>query len=405
MSIKKYISKEQLMCWLFMASVMLGGSGLSENNNEYSNDGAKKIARVENKKTQKDTVVNAGIKTINPDDENFVDSALAEYWPEIAVGLTEFETYRAVSKRHGSERRETNGLGSTYHYKYDKKGVLRQYPNILGQTKRWSKDKNYEQCKLYLEYALLPKLQRALKGKQNIDARQAIAILWSGYQRPAEMDDIAERVSDAKNMQQVADAFAYTSVASKWRTGTLKRRWWCAAYAVGLISTNDFLSLNPDGFAEIKLNEVYKNGHFVLDAETVAYAMEKAGTRDGTVGEFLADFSEGKKILTVVKTSAFEIERGNLAKKESKKELKSQSNDTNKLVAKKYSTSVSLENVGTKEVSYKKAINNLKIKKPGQGSDMSTRYLAYKKGVGYIRQERNKKSRLLDQRKNSEGRS
>lgn len=247
-------------------------------------------------------VVTSETRTVNPDEAQFVKQAINEYWPEIAIGLTELETYRAEPKRHGTEARSTNGLGCTYTYYYDKSGKLYRIANSINvkKVKTFDKAGNYEQCKRHLIYELLPGVQGAIKGKSNIGAQQTIAIAWAGYQRPADMAEIATRISKATTVQQVADAFAYYPGAKKWRDGTLKRRWWCAAYAIGLIDIKDFMELDRDAFSRININNVYRNGHFLLGKETVKYALARAKGNDRRVSSFLGDFKLGRELMATV---------------------------------------------------------------------------------------------------------
>ncbi len=247
-------------------------------------------------------VQTSDINTIDPMSSGYVKKAINEYWPEIAVGLTELETYRAKAKRHGSEARSTNGLGITYTYYYDRAGNLYRKDNPIDakKVKQFDTAGNYEQAKRHMIYEVLPALQRATGGKKNIEAQQAIAIVWAGHQRPADMNEIARRISNATTVQQVADAFAYYPGALKWREGTLIRRWWCAAYAVGLIDMKDFLSLRPDAFSSINVNNVYRDGHFLLGEETVKYALNRAKGSKRTVSGFMDDFDGGRKMLATV---------------------------------------------------------------------------------------------------------
>lgn len=241
------------------------------------------------------------LKKIDPNDKDFVKKAVDEYWEHIAVGLTELETYRSVSKQHGTECRETNGLGCTWYYKYNDEGKLCRYENKIGETKRWSTDYNYDQARRHVIFETMPALQNAIKDKPNIDVQQMIAMVCAGYQRPSDIKLIASQIVAAENQQQVADAFLVYNGAEKWRAGTLKRRWWCAMYAVGALSSEDFLDLPRDAFSQIDLNRVYQNGHFLMDSDAIKYALDKAKTGyKSTVKEFLNGFAEGKEILQVV---------------------------------------------------------------------------------------------------------
>lgn len=309
--------------YAMMVGVLIGGRALVQENDKDEPDAPKQEVKIEDKKedvaTEAISTVDsvdliestADLQTISPEDAQFAKQALAEYWPEIAVGLTELETYRASPKRHGSESRETNGLGCTWTYTYDSAGRLHRKANALGQTKTRDKAGNYEQCKRHLLYETLPALKQATLNQQNIGAQQAVALVMAGYQRPADMKEIARRISNAQTVQQLADAFSYYPGAETWREGTLKRRWWCAAYAIGVISAEDFLGLPRDAFSKININNVYRNGHFLFGTETIEYALNRARMGEkSSVKTFLSDFDEGKNILAQV--SAGQAERTSL---------------------------------------------------------------------------------------------
>lgn len=307
--IKKYPwIKSYLMYYMMLFTMLVSGGQLAVNalgKDEDKNEEKKEVVVDDNDDKQELLIENTiNIQTINPNDDDFVERALNEYWAEIGVGLTELETYRATPVVHAGESRATRGLGCTWDYEYNSKGVLIKKPNVPGKTKSLDKDKNYEQTKLHLIDETLPVLKNATKGKNNIQAQQAIALIFAGYQRPNDMKEIANRIAIAKTPQEVADAFDYYPGPEQWRTGTLKRRWWCAAYAIGKISSQDLLALPRDAFSNININNVYKNGHFLLGDETVAYALNhaKQGNKSG-VETFLSDFADGKSIVKQVKAN------------------------------------------------------------------------------------------------------
>ena len=299
---KKHSWVESYLLYFMMVGTMaLSGGQLTVNalnqDKDKDNEKEKKEAVVPNKEQS----VKKELKTISPQDANFVQNAVDEYWEHIAVVLTELETYRDTSMCHDGEERETNGLGCTWHYKYDKKGVLHQYPNKLGETKKWSRNYNYGQARRHLIFETMPALQRAIKNYSNITAQHQIALILAGYQRPADMKLIADKISKAKNTQEIADAFMVYNGKEKWKVGTWRRRWWCAAYATGAISTKDFLNLSRDAFSHINLNRVMQNGHFMMTEDVVEYALTvaKAGTKS-TVKDFLNTFEEGQDIVKTV---------------------------------------------------------------------------------------------------------
>lgn len=232
----------------------------------------------------------------DPASNDYVKQALDAYWNDIAIGLTELETYRATPKTHAGESRKTNGLGVTWHYTRGANGKLVQTANGAN-TPSYDKDTNYEQVRMHLEKETLRSLRNAVKGKDKINERHSVALVYAGYQRPADMAQIASGIQNAKTQQQVADAFQYTGkMSSKWKEGTLKRRWVCAAYAVGAINSDDLKKMHRDAFSRVELNNIMRNGHFLLDIETVKYVLSRTNKNE-TVENFLADFEMGRQIL------------------------------------------------------------------------------------------------------------
>lgn len=241
------------------------------------------------------------LPVLDADAADFIQQALDAYWNDIGIGLTELETYRATPKRHGGESRMTNGLGSTWTYTRTAQGAIVQSANEIGKTATNSKQENYEQVKLHLEKETLPSLRNALRGRDKIDGRQSVALVYAGYQRPSDMKHIAARIQDATTQQDIADAFQYTgNMSSKWKEGTLKRRWICAAYAVGAINSDDLKNMCRDAFSRVELNNILRNGHFLLDAQTVKYVLSRVNGNN-TVAEFLSDFELGRQILNNVR--------------------------------------------------------------------------------------------------------
>ena len=293
--LKNYLLYYMAVGTMAVSGVQLAANGFSKDDDKE--DDKKKNEVVIDDDNNNENVLN----TINPNDADFVQKAVNEYWDHVAVGLTELETYREVSKRHGGEERETNGLGCTWYYIYDNNGVLHRHPNKIGETKRWVTGYNYDQARRHLIYETLPALQKAIKDKNNMTARVQIALIMAGYQRPADMKYIADKISKAKTDQEIADAFMVYNGASKWKIGTWKRRWWCAAYAIGAITTEDFLNLSRDAFSSININRVMQNGHFMISDEAVKYALTvaKSGYKS-TVKSFLNSFEEGRQILKSV---------------------------------------------------------------------------------------------------------
>lgn len=289
-------------------AMTLFGTGSSRNNSNVSEDTSEKP-----KEEVVSPVITIGGVYISPEEKEFVKKAIGAYFEETAFLLTEFETYRATPKTHVGERRATSGLGGTYTYYEDSNGVIhrKDNPQDASKMRGRSKDENYEQVRMHLEYETVPKLLNT-RGKNNINRNVHIALLVAGYQRPADVVLIANQLDVAKNIQQIGDAFyaGCDKINKKWRVGTIKRRWWCAAYACGYVTKYDFVNATRDAFSKIDVNTVYRNGHFVLDAATVEYAKSKMNgkNKSSTVSEFLSDFSGGKQILkNISEVSTFEV--------------------------------------------------------------------------------------------------
>ena len=264
----------------------------------YVIDGNIKIKDINN------TVPHLRAVSTNQSKSQFVKQAVQEYWDEIAVALTELETYRATPKLHSGEARYTNGLGLTWYYWYDDNGKLHQRANKKSNTPTLSKKQVYEQVRRHLIYETLPVLYEAIKPYNNITPQMQIALIMAGYQRPADMKNIVKKLAVAKNAQQVADAFADVSnVPTKWRDGTLVRRYTCALYAIGAISAEQMLDWARDSFSMINVNTVYKNGHFVITQQNVEYLLGRSRKNTNTVREFLGDFSTGRDIVAEIKKS------------------------------------------------------------------------------------------------------
>lgn len=249
------------------------------------------------------TVPHLNAVSTNQSQSQFVNQAVQEYWNEIAVVLTELETYRATPKLHSGESRYTNGFGCTWQYWYNDAGKLIRSANYKSNTKALSKSQNMEQLRRHLIYETLPALYNAIKPYDNITPQMQIALIMAGYQRPADMKHIAKKLASAKTVQQVADAFADVSnVPSKWREGTHIRRYTCALYAIGAISAEQMLDWTRDSFSMININTIYRNGHFVITKENIEYLLGRSRGGNNTVREFLSDFDAGRQVVAQIKT-------------------------------------------------------------------------------------------------------
>lgn len=270
---------------------------------EVGNDDAVPYEEVQGAKVSQELQDVVGVLTVMPTEAGYVQKALDAYWPEIAVALTELETYREKPVVHTGETRATNGLGVTWDYLRGNDGKLVRQACTKNSVVR-DKNGNYEQCRMHLEKETIVGVQGAIKGKNNIGDRQVVALVMAGYQRPADMPEIANRISSATTVQEMADAFAYYPGVKKWRAGTLKRRWVCAAYATGWITAQDLMQMDMDAFSTVELSSVYRGGHFILSENTVKHVLERVRGKKNTVYDFLNDFDTGRKVIAQVNAQA-----------------------------------------------------------------------------------------------------
>ncbi len=284
------------MLYYLMFAITIGGVSSKENSDNASDKATAKIEKSADKPVNSRMDYDGQIDLSMPTDE------MVEYfWPDIALALTELETYRDTPTRHWGESRYTRGPGLTWHYSHDSSGRMRQYPNNK-DTPKIGRDENYEQGRRHLEFETFKKIRRRLVGKNNITNRQVVAIALAGYQRPSDISGIADKINSAQTKQDVADAFQHfygMSSKSDFFTGSLKRRWFCAALACGVITVDDFLDMQRDAFSAVEVNSIYRNGHFKLDAATVQYALSRVRkeSSNNTCREFLNEFETGRDIL------------------------------------------------------------------------------------------------------------
>jgi len=248
-----------------------------------------------------ETVVHKTKKNPVAIDTNTVEGMLAAYWNDIAIGLTELETYRKKPVVQKGEHRATNGLGVTYYYTRNKNGKITRRA-ATEKMPAMSYDENYEQLRMHLEYETLPRVIEATKDVDGITDAQKVALVFAGYQRPADVKRIVKKLRVARTRQQVADAFKEMgNISEKYRNGTMRRRWICAAYATGMITSDDLLNMARDSFSKTNINSIIKDTHFVLTDEVVKYVLSRQNGNN-TVFEFLSTFNTGKKILGIAQS-------------------------------------------------------------------------------------------------------
>lgn len=212
--------------------------------------------------------------------DSFKQDFLDEQWPEIVVGLLEFETYRGTNpKRQSGELRHTYGPGLTWVYE---NGAQNECNGIyVDKVKHFSDEDIWNQVRKHCLYRgeCLSLIQTYLKaeGFETVSDNQVMALLVAGYQLPSMVRGIVHKLKNAgDDKQKIVDAFmAGTEVRSGWRNGTNVRRWWCAMLYIGKVKIGDFVDMKRDVFSRVNLGTIMKNKHFLYDDASVGYAMEK----------------------------------------------------------------------------------------------------------------------------------
>ena len=255
-----------------------------------------------------DDVKTPNVVTYDISDVNFADDFLDDNWDDIVVSLLEFETWRDKAKLHSGESRYTYGPGVTWVYIKNKNGKIVQHACVGDYVQRasnFSVEQKLQQVRYHCGHETLPGIKRQLAkyGFTNITDQQALGLFVVAYQLPGSLSDnyknkkfiskgIVHKLSDAEsNIQKQVDAFiAGTEVPEKWRTGTNKRRWWCAMIYMGYITTDDLINLDRDAFTSININTILKNGHFVYDAATIEYVLAHANNPNrNSVKDFMKE--------------------------------------------------------------------------------------------------------------------
>jgi len=227
------------------------------------------------------------------------------------IYVAEFETWHDTPKLHSGEARYTVGPGLTWLYAKDTNGKITQSALLSSNLTNAAvgKEALFDQFKMHLEFETYPMIRKHI-GANQLTATDGLidGLFIRGYQRLADVGPVCVALKDAKNMQSKMDAFQKydaRSWNSKWAQGTLKRAWWCACIANGLMGRDEFLDMPRDAFSKIPINKVYRNGHYVHDKLTVDWVLayvDSVGTKS-SVREFLGDFGTGRDAISGYKES------------------------------------------------------------------------------------------------------
>ena len=349
------------LTWYLMLLTVIGGAEIGVNKDRISDNIRGKFEKAKNafvkansdKKEigEKDEEQTLDIqKLYSPENESFAKDFVDENWNEIVAGLLEFETYRDKPTVHAKETRATYGPGLTWVYQngvqYPCKGKYKQVAENFSDVEVW--DQVRQHC-LYRGECLY-KLRNELN-KYNFSFmtdNQVLGLFFAGYQTPSLLADkkvnkgksnekimpgIVHRLSNAgDDTQKIVDSFiAGPEIHSRWRSGTNKRRWWCAMYYIGKISADDFLALDRDVFSEIDINIIMKNGHFVYDDDVIDYALNLKNVtkaKNGTVKDFIVFRLSPDNPDEIIKNTS---EKRTLAFNKASNRMKSKTESSNKI--------------------------------------------------------------------------
>ena len=327
------------MVYALMTMGLVGGKSVYDNRDEIKQFVKEWRLGKENKEKQKETKIIEPVYDVSSPKfkENFVN----ENWFDLVVSLLEFETWHDTPKKQYNEKRQTYGPGLTWVY-LDGKQKPCKGKKYVGMVADFSEEQIWNQVKQHCLYPgeCFSVMQSELKKYDFFEAtqNQIFGLFIAGYQMPSRLKDgvvkvkigkrkkervaytgIVHRLKDAgNNIQKIVDSFmAGVEVEDVWRDGTNKRRWWCAMYYIGKISTEDLLSMDMDAFSKVHIDRIVKDGHFVFDDETIQYALSQKKIENGTVQDFIdAHFVLNDKDM-VVKNNNEKQEK--TSKKKSKK--------------------------------------------------------------------------------------
>lgn len=302
------------MLYSLVATMVAGGIKLTERDaNENTKDS--KIENVidsDERETNGDNIeINDATKDIvkyDITDENFPEKFVDNNWNDIVISVLEFETWYDKAKLQQNESRYTHSAGLTWFYT-EEKGKVTQHAcqeSYVNKADNLTMNQRWEQIRLHCLYKneVMDKIKKEFNkyGFSTVTDQQILGLFVAGYQLPSRLGDcykkngnllctgIIHRLKDAgSDTQKQVDAFiAGTEVREKDRTGTNKRRWWCAMIYMGYITVDDLINMDRDAFSAIKINTIFKNNHFVYDAATIEYVLEQAKKpSNGSVKQFI----------------------------------------------------------------------------------------------------------------------
>lgn len=281
------------MIYYLMAAMTLGGVAVYNNVAENNDSSHIKTASA------------AKAHSLNPAAANFMDQCIAME-NLVCIPLVYAETYRETPKVQYNENVWTRGYGMTWSRDKNGRMKIRDYADTPANRRRGfvphkptvhrTKDQDIEESQQFLIDHVYPKIKSYMS--REITEGEFYALCVAGYQLEGHMKTICQQLGAATTQQQIADAFITPTMYNY--GGTPKRRWVCGMLAAGLITLDDVLNADIDGFYGSDTNTFIRNGHFICDANTINYVLglkRKKSTRAE-----ISELADGKKALAQLKS-------------------------------------------------------------------------------------------------------
>ena len=240
---------------------------------------------------------------LNPQASNFIEQCIA-LENITCIPIIYAETYRAEPVVQKFENVWTHGFGMTWSRNKNGRMTIRDYADTKANrskgltphkpSKSLGMDQDIADSQQFLIDHVYPSIKQHMK--RPITENEFYGICVAGYQLPGHIDEICKNLNNAKTPQQIADAFI-TPNYEKYG-GTPKRRWVCGLLAAGYITMQDILDAEIDNFYGANLNTVVRNGHFVINQQTIDYVMGLSGPGNKKTRAVVNTIADGRMALS-----------------------------------------------------------------------------------------------------------
>ncbi|MDR2412623.1 MAG: tetratricopeptide repeat protein [Rickettsiales bacterium] len=260
---------------------------------------------------EEDGKTTPGIKEILEFNKDAFNAQAEKLKDVVLIPIVNGEFYRSVPKVQPGENVWTHGYGMTW--SRDKNGnmKIRDYADTQANRKRGyvphkpktgnTKQQDLEESQNFIKTHVNPEIRRSMA--RAMSDIEYLAVVRAGYQLEGHITEICKNLSEAKNSQQIADAFI-TKGFERYG-GTPKVRWLCGALAAGLITVEDIANMDLDAIYKIddytlcEKNKDEKILSFIIGKQTIDYVLQKTAGK-GTRNE-LNQSQLGRKALENIK--------------------------------------------------------------------------------------------------------